>query len=333
MTTLYRTQRNPWIFDSFLNDFSIFILPTLFSILYFSFFRNSPEDAIHRVIVSTVMLILADNGHVYLTLWRTYLDKNERRRSAVYWSAPIILFTFIFLMTQWNIQYFWTFIIYATVYHNLRQLYGFSRWYQKLNQHSDPRRDYFLYALCLLPLVIITFGEPRLVSFYYSVNDALYWPNTFVYETLLNLYVMTIIAWLLYELKCYRKGRWHANHFLFLCICFSMYGFSFFNFKNSFELIGPLAFAHGVAYYATMNLSVKKMKTFSFNVTIPILLSGFILGFGEYFFSEFFVDYSGGISGTQSLIISLWITPLLCHYYFDSFLWTGRHPDFQTITT
>ena len=65
-----------FIFGHLAWDIALIHLPTYLILIYFSFFRNEiTEVSWHKELITFVVLVLVDNGHVYTTLWRT---KNKR---------------------------------------------------------------------------------------------------------------------------------------------------------------------------------------------------------------------------------------------------------------
>ena len=54
----------------------------------------------------------------------------------------------LFLWNFFEVPYLWTFVVYFTVFHNVRQLYGINKWFQLVEKNFNKVPDYFLYAVC-----------------------------------------------------------------------------------------------------------------------------------------------------------------------------------------
>jgi hypothetical protein len=77
-----------------------------------------------------LLVVGIDVAHVYATLYRTYLDREERQRLSAWlvgvplgtWLAGVLLYT-------WSAGAFWSALAYAAVFHFVRQQYGFTMLY------------------------------------------------------------------------------------------------------------------------------------------------------------------------------------------------------------
>eukprot|EP00668_Euglena_longa_P030052 GGOE01037455.1.p1 GENE.GGOE01037455.1~~GGOE01037455.1.p1 ORF type:complete len:362 (+),score=98.65 GGOE01037455.1:60-1145(+) len=72
-----------------------------------------------------LLVVLLDVGHVWTTLFRTYLDSEERRRRPLlYGASPAVLFLLSFALHLWSPRSFWTVLGYTAIFHFTRQFYG-----------------------------------------------------------------------------------------------------------------------------------------------------------------------------------------------------------------
>lgn len=105
-----------------------------------------------------VFVVFIDVGHVYATLYRTYLDPVEfPRRRALYVFLPLACWLGGALLYRISALTFWRALAYLAVYHFARQQYGFMRAYSHL-EGRKPRWEERLeaaaiYATMLYPLV------------------------------------------------------------------------------------------------------------------------------------------------------------------------------------
>ena len=78
-----------------------------------------------------LLVVLVDVAHVWSTLFRTYLDGEERRRRPLlYWGLPFVVFVVGYLVHSAKPAWFWTGLAYIAVFHFIRQQYGFVSLYR-----------------------------------------------------------------------------------------------------------------------------------------------------------------------------------------------------------
>jgi hypothetical protein len=103
------------------------------------------------------LVIAVDVAHVWTTLFRTYLDREElRRRPALYAGAPIAVFAAGVLLHERSALWFWRALAYVAVFHFVRQQAGWVAVYRaraketsRLGRALD---DAAVYASALYPL-------------------------------------------------------------------------------------------------------------------------------------------------------------------------------------
>jgi len=93
-----------------------------------------PEETLNRelpVWTWVVIVICIDVSHVWSTLFRTYLDKDEfSNHSRLLKTAPLISFGLCFLAAAVSISLFWSMLAYLALYHFVKQQYGFMQLYR-----------------------------------------------------------------------------------------------------------------------------------------------------------------------------------------------------------
>lgn len=105
-----------------------------------------------------LMILVADVAHVWSTIYRTYLDREElRRRPRLYIGAPVFCYLFGFFAYSISMSFFWTVLAYAAVFHFVRQQYGWVALYNRragdegrLDQGLD---QLVIYASTIFPLL------------------------------------------------------------------------------------------------------------------------------------------------------------------------------------
>jgi hypothetical protein len=101
-----------------------------------------------------------DVTHVYSTLFRTYLDREEiKQRHAVYMLVPFIAWVGGCLLYSFGGMVFWRALAYLAVFHFVRQQYGFMMLYGRRDGAAYPSPWWktvdklAIYAATLFPLV------------------------------------------------------------------------------------------------------------------------------------------------------------------------------------
>lgn len=81
--------------------------------------------------VWVVFVLGIDVAHVWSTIFRTYLDKEEfghHRTLLIY--TPLACLVLFFLIASLSIAFFWTVLAYVALYHFIKQQYGFMQLYR-----------------------------------------------------------------------------------------------------------------------------------------------------------------------------------------------------------
>jgi hypothetical protein len=105
-----------------------------------------------------LFVVFIDVGHVYATLYRTYLDPVEfPRRRALSLFIPLACWLGGALLYRVSALTYWRALAYLAVFHFVRQQYGFMRAYAHLEGRKEPWEQRLeaaaIYATMLYPLV------------------------------------------------------------------------------------------------------------------------------------------------------------------------------------
>lgn len=320
-----------WILGNVRKEILFLYLPALISVALAIVY---PDLGIVSLIYGILATGIIDSGHVYTTVWRTYFHGEERRSHSAYLYFPAIFFLFFAAWFYSGVPHLWAFVVYATLYHHVRQVYGFSKWYQKLNRRSDKISDAFLYTLSVLPMVIYHFRADA-ISGYYTQNDLFLYPSSPIRTALLIAYLLVLISWLVYEGRLYKKGIREFNRVISVGFPASIYAFCFLYGKTITQILFPLLFLHGVAYFAVMGQSLSRtQKRFAAPVFALgiVLLTATVMGLGESWMEENVIEFEHGEHRLlRSVIAGLWLTPLFCHYAFDAIIWRKDHREASAV--
>jgi len=148
-----------------------------------------------------LFMVSFDVAHVWTTLYRTYMDKEELARRKWLYLAPIP----IFLAASFRIHYyspvlFWTLLAYVAIYHFIKQNYGFLTLY-KYKMGETSTFDYYLDKTALwmgaLGPVLWWHASPHRQfdwfnaeeQFIFHLDPAFHGDILMVYFTVLGLYI------------------------------------------------------------------------------------------------------------------------------------------------
>jgi hypothetical protein len=334
-----------WIFKSHWQDFIKLYLPGILGVLLLEFLN--PGDEVPVAFYFFVFYFL-DAGHVYTTLWRTMFNPTEFKREPLTWQVPLVI---LLLTTIWlllKIPYFWSFVVYYTFYHNLRQGWGIIRWYEKINQRFD-RNELIYYALTVIPLIMFHFRVLPFKVTYYSETDFFFNPQlepfsldigmmtltfyNWVYFSLLLLYLGVWLGWMGREIATYRKNHsWELNRLLAMVYFFAVYAYSFIFSNTTVEVLAILILSHGFPYIFIMS---KHLTNKEWSLKKVLLALGILLFFGtsvnyvleEYYLTQIFYYTKTDPPWWEYLVAILYIVPTLSHFTWDIYLWKRIHPD------
>lgn len=325
-----------WILGSFGKDLLFLFLPG-----FLGFFLSAWISPASAAFLPYAFLTLAivDSGHVYTTAWRTWLHPEERAASPRYWAVPLAVFL---LLGSWHfsgLPHLWAFVVYATLFHHVRQFYGFSKWYQKLNGKYSCVSDAFLYLLSLAPIVLYHF-RPGASAEYYSDADLFLMPDASLFRTGLWLYGGILAGWITFELsEIYRNG-FSANRFLSVFTPAAVYGGSFLWMDRHDAILFPLLLSHGMAYFAVMEQTLRRTRPRLFpgptRALLAILATAILFGAGEHFLDLALFASDDAYAPApgeflRALFVGAYLTPLLSHYLFDAVIWRGHHREAKAI--
>jgi len=338
-----------WLFSKYKDLFILFVPVWIIWIVLFSL----PNDLLQNEVplwIWVVFILGIDVTHVWSTIFRTYLDKEEfNNHKTLLILAPIIAFILLFGIAREAVTYFWNILAYLAVFHFMKQQYGFFALYTakaKLKKHHRIFKDKWVLNFSMLyPVIFWHLSDRNFVWFvdgdFFSTSFQFPW--RIIFE---SIYWFAMIGWLIEEIVLIQKK---VNTLSFgrilwlLTTLFNWYlGIVFFNSDLAFTLTNVVA--HGVPYlslvifYQIQKHKFKKTLTLSKMIWIisSIITFSFLLAFGEEYFWDMFINREKTSFFTNILIYpmesvahSTWqivalvflSLPQVTHYILDGFIW------------
>ncbi len=321
-----------WILGKKTNDLLWINLPGLIGLLI-SF--NLPEKSAIFLIYYYFVLMIPDTGHVYFAFWRTIFRKEERESSPRYWIVPLAAIFVVFLWVYLKIPYLWSAVVYFGFYHHFRQLYGFICWYEKLNKRFCKISNRFMYALTIFPFVIFHFRESVEVELY-SDHDFIFFPSPQLFQSGLVVYVLLVGCWIIFEIGLLKKGIRELNRFLAILTPSIVSAICFLKGNSTAEIMFPILMLHGFQYWAATGISLKRLNSKKYlnlkKVFLTLGLSSIGLVVIEFIILEPLVtlDYSYILTTSsikKAFLTAIFLTPVLCHFIWDAYIWRHDHKD------
>lgn len=319
-----------WIFGSFILDMLFLVLPVLGTLsLVFLIDINWDNFLIASIIVFTWI----DSGHVYTTVLRTYLNKEEfQSNRGLYVFSPLIIFSVVLIWLIAGGFLLWDFVLYATLYHNVRQYYGVTRWYQKNMASKSVWQTRYLYLLTVLPVILFHFRKEISKNIYIQTQlPSLENPILLYWGTV--LYLAILGSWLVYQIWTLVRNPKELAISLSVFVPVAGYGCGFLLGRNLFEVAAPIIVGHGIGYMGLMTLSLNRTRPDRYRSFFKALLLIVVLAvfFGSVSdtIEENFIGRLPFMTGwswvLSSFAVTVVLTPLLLHYYIDAIIWNKKH--------
>ena len=319
-----------------------------------------PDTALQADIplwVWVVFVLGIDVGHVWSTIFRTYLDQEEfRNHRTLLLAAPVACFIAVFGLAWYSEFSFWRVLAYLALFHFVKQQYGFLALYKAKAKDFGVRKifadKWVLYGATLYPVLYWHLTEGLTFNWFvvddfvglsaYLPGGVSFWTSFFEVGNL--LYAGMLLAWLVEE-------RWRAGVWQWGKVCWMLTtalnwygGIVYFNADLVFTITNVVA--HGVPYlaliiyyqYQKQHLKQQTIKPWWRLVVliIPVVL---VLGLiEEYFwdmwlygerlhFFETFFPYPMDLlenAWAKALAFALLALPQLTHYIIDGFIWKSN---------
>jgi hypothetical protein len=325
-----------WILGSSWKDGAFIVLPGFAGITAALLL---PPDPAYFMIYAFLASTVVNAGHVYTTAWRTLFRKEERESHPMYWTAPLAVAVGVSAWIYFKIPFLWSFVVYATAYHQIAQVYGFLKWYEKLNKKTSAAAGRFLIALTVMPFVLFHFRQLKNFGFY-TDKDFFFYSSPELFKSGLAVYFLIIAAWLVFEAGLIRKKQFESNRFLAVLTPAALYGWCFLAGGNVPQILFPLFLSHGIPYLMATDLSLKRIGRTPANPAVKtgliILVTAVIGGVATRLYGTYLIpisnDYAHSGAGLLTAVLTgLYLVPLLCHYIFDSHIWKSTHRDSNRI--
>ncbi len=351
-------KTQPWIFSPRF-DIGFILLPAILISTLVVIFHHSLV-ALKEVPPWLWMLLIVgvDVSHVYSTIFRTYLDREEvKQRQALYTLTPLLAWIIGCFLYSAGSLVFWRALAYLAVFHFVRQQYGFMMLYSR--KERDVPSFYRLidkaviYLATIYPLIYWHCHARKFDWFIQGDFMTIDLPAVSIYAGV--VYLVLLIGYMLKEFKLWSENRTFniPRNLLLFGTAFSWF-IGIVAFDNDLAFTATNVIAHGIPYIALIwvygynqtalqgedrssYVSPWIRKLFNWK-TLPFYIAAlFVFAFLEEGFWDGFVwrehgalfGFSGFLPAIKTEPTLVWLVPLLAmpqitHYILDAFIWRLR---------
>ncbi len=313
--------KTPW------EDFFKIFLPTLLAFALFLF-----PGIYNSSVVVMLTIYFLDGGHIYSTLLEQYADPIERKKPYV-WQLTLLAFAMNLVMALFYEKYFFTYLFYFTVFHNMRQGLGVTFLYRGGEASMAKFVKCSYYFLTLMPFFLFHLKERPIhqMEMGHFIINPLNLAQSHQLPALLPFYqyglflfisgVIAIYAYLL--LKKQTKGLFPMGLFALV------YTFAFILSENEFQSYCVLIVSHAIPYFWLMEKrlvashSSKAMRKFALIFLFLTFLVGALINYSHQYRFD-------GFEGISFLMLAIAYTPLIVHFLFDGVIWSRDNERFLT---
>lgn len=333
----------PWLFGASI-DLSVFLGSAVLSFVLLGLgagFGVLHSDSPEWIWVPFVLLI--DVAHVWSTIFRVYLDRDElRSHLLLYVGGPALVYAAGVLAYSIGPGAFWRGAAYLAVYHFVRQQYGWVAMYRRRGAEVAPIDRWLdtaaIYAASVYPLLHWHAHLPKKFWWFMigDFSDALpMWIDTVafpLYLLIMGAYLARAIQrWFLLGLHNPGKDVVVAT----TALCWYV-GIVAFNSDYAFTVTNVVI--HGVPYLALVYWGARNRERAGHRGGIRLLAYGplamlavlVVLAYGEELFWDrlFWHERSWLFGGAwnwahqiETLVVPMLALPQLTHYFLDGFIW------------
>lgn len=351
------TKPGNWLFSNWA-DLLILFAPVW--ILWGVFFSNSAYFVGQEMPIWAWVLFIVglDVSHVWSSLFRTYLDKEEfATHKVLLILTPILVILISVLLISFSIEWFWRIMAYLAVFHFIKQQYGFVALYKMKageNRKQLLSDKWVIYFATIYPVVFWHFNSTAQFNWFVQHDffelHSLAKNQAFI-QQLFSIgnwvYWMVIGTWVFLEIRARIKGNIISTGKILWVLTTAVnwwFGIVYYNSDVIFSISNVVA--HGIPYMALIyfyGLKKKELKTgfsqkvsWKFKWIIILIATIFIAAIVEEYFWDMLVYREHDVFFEQiypynwdqltnhwAVIIAIAILamPQQVHYIVDGFIW------------
>ncbi len=301
-----------------------------------------PVDVGLSPLLWLAVVVGIDVAHVYASLYRTYLDPEERvRRPTLYWGTPLACLVVLVAMHAISPALMWTLMAYLAVFHFVRQQWGLSAVY-RLNEGQPGRgwdarlERWSIYAVTGFPIVWWHVHLPRDFAWFLEGDFLVGLPGWVLWPVgVVSAVVVGSHIWVRVRSRMAAPGR---DLWLMTTAVAWFVGIVWTNGDVPFTLTNVVL--HGVPYFALVALVCHRRWH---RTGVGVLRPGWFLGLGLLGFvgllgtlaliesglwdvlvwhdHPMFFGHHAPPAWLSTIAVPLLAVPQVTHYILDAYIW------------
>ena len=311
---------NRWLFSRSIDLLVLFLPVSVTWVVCFAL----PAPVLERALplwVWAVFIVGIDVSHVWSTLFRTYLDREEfASHRTVLIRTPCLTFCLFFLLAGFSSLWFWRVMAYLALFHFVKQQYGFFALYSARSVFRTPHRLFadvkVIYLATLYPVAYWHLTAERSFNWFVS-GDFFLLAHTFLGSGLEalpllplvgnSLYWAIIAGWCIEEVLLCRRHQnpLRVGKILWLLSTAGTWYLGIVHFNSDLVFSLTNVIAHGVPYIALVFFYVQKksgikgssspLSHFQVGANVAFMLIVILfLAFGEEYLWDLFLYQERG---------------------------------------
>lgn len=353
---MLKLQAHNWIGKPWLEALGILAVPFVCCLVLFFL----PIEIIYSDVlpesVWLFLIVFIDVGHVYSTVYRTYVDKETvSKHKNLFVGLPVLLLVISVVLHSISGLLFWRCLAYLAVYHFIRQQYGFLRIYSRKDADNKIRRiiaAVTIYSVTLLPVMYWHVLPGRAFNWFIA-NDFIIagahplWP-----ALIISVFWLVIVLYGISEIvfSIRTKTLNVQKNLVVMGTALSWYiGIVYYNSDFVFTFLNVVC--HGIPYMSLVWIHGKKLHAQKgsflkviygrFTLLLFLLPLFFIAYVEEGFWDSLVWKEHGDVFSVfkyisisipkqaLNIIVPLLALPQLFHYVIDGLIWRMRKDTFS----
>mmetsp|Transcript_4727 Transcript_4727/g.8539 ORF Transcript_4727/g.8539 Transcript_4727/m.8539 type:complete len:376 (-) Transcript_4727:95-1222(-) len=216
------SKPSKWVFSAEW-DFFAFTLPTIGSLVVAPYLWWHTDPDRMPLAAYLVLVVFTDVGHVWTTIFRTYMDSDERsRRPLLYWLSPPVIFLLSFALHYLSPIGFWTVLGYCAIYHFMKQFYGWMAIYKgRCMERWDWALDkWVIYGGALLPCAYWHADPERSMDWFHMDGPLVVPLPQWTQPLLVVTWVAVLAAYFARQGQLAYRGQFNAGKSLLVLYCY-----------------------------------------------------------------------------------------------------------------
>ena len=286
-------------------------------------------------------IVLCDVAHVWSTIFRTYLDPEQRRaRKRLFAIVPVAGLAASVLLFSFGELTFWRALAYLAIFHFVRQQYGWVALYRARAGETGGRLvdTTAIYAATLWPLLHWHTHLPKHFSWFFT-NDIVALP-AFVMPVATVLYVLALGAYAVRAASQWLRGTANPGKDLVVLTTAIAWYVGIVAFDSDYAFTVTNVFMHGIPYFALVFMQARarpEPPPFTQSVVAFLAVLWFVAFVEELLWDRaiwhdrtWLFGESWEIGALRLVVVPLLALPQLTHYVLDGFIWKRRYVTLST---